>query len=164
MKSGFPEALLPKRFFVTTGRGLSNHSPLNAFDAALVDAGIQQCNLVPVSSILPRDAEEIEFYKFPPGAITFCVMAKHVGRAGEIIGAGVCWGMGVDSEGNRYGLIVEAHGHLDNESLETELRMKLKEMARIRRMRLYASGVKVDSMVVPRGKYGCVVAALVFAP
>ena len=51
---------LPKKFFITVGSAVSHVSPLNAFDAALVKAGIAQCNLVPVSSIIPPDAEKVK--------------------------------------------------------------------------------------------------------
>ena len=54
---------LPKYFFVTGGTALSPVSTLNAFDEALMKAGIAQCNLVPVSSILPADAVEVEYLR-----------------------------------------------------------------------------------------------------
>ncbi|HDM88656.1 MAG TPA: pyruvoyl-dependent arginine decarboxylase, partial [Candidatus Bathyarchaeota archaeon] len=38
--------LIPKEFFVTGGKAIGRLSELNAFDNALKDAGIANCNLV----------------------------------------------------------------------------------------------------------------------
>jgi arginine decarboxylase len=63
--------ILPKRFFITSGRALSAVSKLNAFDQALMNAGIAHCNLVPVSSIIPKGSVKIDYYNIEAGAITF---------------------------------------------------------------------------------------------
>jgi len=47
--------MIPKEFFVTSAKATSPVSELNAFDLALKNAGIAQCNIVPVSSILPEN-------------------------------------------------------------------------------------------------------------
>lgn len=44
-------------------------TPLNAFDAALINAGIGDINLVKVSSIIPPGCREIEPRDLPRGAI-----------------------------------------------------------------------------------------------
>lgn len=155
---------LPKKFFVTSGCAVSPISPLNAFDAALVKAGIAQCNLVPVSSILPPDAEKVEAVDITPGTVTFCVMARMDGDPGERIGAGIGWGWAEGLEGLRYGFVAEAHGYKDKGSLEREIFQGLQEMARIRGMKLVHHEFKVECLNVPRDRYGCVVAALVFVP
>jgi len=87
---------LPKKFFITTGVATSSVSPLNAFDAALVKAGIAQCNLVNVSSILPPDAELVESVPITPGTITFTVMARMDGAPGETIGKLELDGLGLN--------------------------------------------------------------------
>ena len=101
MKTG----LKPKKFFVVGGKGLSKVSKLNAFDMALKEAGISQCNLVPVSSILPRDIEEISPVQIEAGEITFVIMARQDGEGGEEISAGLAW-----ARTNDFGLVVEGHG------------------------------------------------------
>jgi len=155
---------LPKKFFVTGGCAVSSVSPLNAFDAALVKAGIAQCNLVPVSSILPPDAEKVEPVEITPGTVTFCVMARMDGDPGERIGAGIGWGWAEKPDGLRYGFVAEAHGYKDFKSLEREIFESLKEMARIRGMKLINYDVKMESLSIPKDMYGCAVAALVFVP
>src|SRR2546422_691467 len=44
--------MIPKYFFLTKGVGKHKEN-LASFELALRDAGIQHCNLVPVSSIIP---------------------------------------------------------------------------------------------------------------
>jgi len=155
---------LPKNFFVTSGQATSPTSPLNAFDAALTKAKISQCNIVPVSSILPPDARQVENSEITPGAITFCVLARMDGDPGETIGAGVGWSWGTAAEGTRYGIVAEAHGYKDKESIEKELKWKLQEMARLRNMTLTSMDFKAEYMEVPKGRYGSVVVALVYLP
>ena len=57
--------MIPQRFFVTSGKAFSPISELNALDLALKNAGISQCNLVPVTSILPHGCVETEFIDIP---------------------------------------------------------------------------------------------------
>ena len=155
---------LPKKFFTVSASATSNISPLNAFDAALMKAGIAQCNLVCVSSILPQGAEYIEKCEITPGTITFCVMARMDGNPGETIGAGIGWGWGVDANGKEYGIVAEAHGYKDKEAIEKELKWKLQEMAKIRGMELSSISIKSECFQVPKGKYGSVIVALVYVP
>jgi len=155
---------LPKRFFVTSGSAVSSVSPLNAFDAALVKAGISQCNLVYVSSILPPDAEKVDPLEITPGTVTFCVMAKMDGNPGELVGAGIGWGMIEASNGSHYGIVAEAHGHKDEPALRKEITMKLQEMAKIRNMKLTSSEMKIECLTTPRNMYGCTIVALIYVP
>ena len=71
--------LVPKRAFLTTGVGM-HKDKLGSFEMALRDAGIEVCNLVSVSSILPPECEiigrEQGIKELKAGAITFCVMSR----------------------------------------------------------------------------------------
>jgi arginine decarboxylase len=154
---------LPRKFFVTSGRAVSATSSLNAFDAALAGAGIAQCNIVMVSSILPTDAEQITPAEIPPGMITFSVLARMDGESGETIGAGIGWGFG-EGEGARYGLVAEAHGYKDREAIRKELNSKLEEMAKMRRLTLRSLSTVEENMEVSKGKHGSVIVALVYLP
>jgi arginine decarboxylase len=155
---------LPKRFFVTSGIATSSVSPLNAFDGALAKAGIAQCNLVNVSSILPADATMSENETIPAGTITFAVMAKMDGDPGETIGAGVAWVWGTTTSGGRYGMVAEAHGYKDKEAIDKELKWKLQEMAKIRELNIESIQTRSEFLEVPKGKYGSAVVALVYCP
>jgi len=162
-ESKAPTSFLPRRFFTVKGSAMSDVSAFNAFDAALVKAGIGQCNLVLASSILPRDAEEVPQMDLTPGTITFTVMAHVEGVSGETVSAGI--GFGWLTQGNevKYGIVAESYGIKDEERVDEELRERMREMARIRGLLLNDVQTVVKSIKVTR-KYGSVVAALIFLP
>jgi arginine decarboxylase len=134
-----------------------------AFDFALCDAGIGECNLVGVSSILPVNAVEKERSNviLTPGEITFCVMSRADGKSGEVIGAGIGYGRKVEENGS--GIICEHHGHHSETYLIVKIREKLYKMAEIRAKEIVVNGLKAKSVEVEEGKFGSVVVALVFA-
>ena len=78
---------IPSRFFVTSGKGINKTSELNAFDLALLQAGIGEQNLVSVSSVLPIGVRQTERVPIARGAITHCVLARHGGGEGEVVDA-----------------------------------------------------------------------------
>src|SRR2546426_10440248 len=92
---------IPSRFFVTSGRAVSKISDLNAFDAALTDAGLSEQNLVYVSSVLPVMIRQVKWQELPLGAITHCVLAQQRGGEGEMISAGIAFGFRDDGRGGR---------------------------------------------------------------
>ncbi|MDF2955158.1 pyruvoyl-dependent arginine decarboxylase [Candidatus Alkanophaga liquidiphilum] len=156
--------MLPKKFFVTTGVGM-DEDPLNAFDCALRDAGISECNLVLVSSILPRDATHVEPVRIEPGTITFCVLARQDGNAGEIISAGIGYGWLSDDSGRRiHGVVCEHGGFRSKEFVRGKLEAMLCRMAKVRGLNLEEKRIYVESVEVEEGKCGSIVAALVFVP
>lgn len=155
--------LVPRQFFVTSGVAHDGSSFLNAFDLALEEAGITQCNLVEVSSILPPGSEEIQPIQIPAGAITFCVMAKMGGTLGERIGSGLAWAWGELPDGNRYGIVAEHHGNSAETEIERMLQMKIERMAEVRDLKIQNSQTRVVSTVC-EGNYGCVVSVLVYVP
>ncbi len=70
---------LPKKIFFTKGVG-KNKDQLTSFEFALRDAGIEQFNLVNVSSIFPPGAKIVSkqegLKSLKPGQIVFVVMAR----------------------------------------------------------------------------------------
>ena len=153
--------MVPRKFFVTSGKALSRVSRVNAFDKALVEAGIGNCNFVPVSSILPCGAEEVKPCEIPAGSIVYVVMARMDGFGGETLGAGIAWAW---ERYMRFGLVMEAHDNMRSEMLRTVLLKGLKEMAESRGVELKQVKFHMESMEVPEGFYGSVVVALVFLP
>jgi len=151
--------LLPREFFLTSGRGISPTSPMNAFDNALREAGIADCNLLPVSSIIPSKCRERRWKKLEAGTITPVIMAKAIGKSGETIGAGLAWGW---EKEHRLGLVAEVYGHYDRRALQLALDARIKEMADARQIKLMGVRKRLEVMKVPQGMYGCVLAALVF--
>jgi len=155
------EEMIPKEYFVTSGRAVSPVSKLNAFDLALRNAKIDQCNIVPVSSVLPPGCRETTIKEIPPGAITFAVMARMDGEEGTTIGAGIAWTW---ERNRRYGLVAEAHGYMDEKALKETLEWKIREMAKIRGIEIDEIHYRIEAMRVPMDHYGCVIAVLVFVP
>ena len=157
--------MLYRNFFVVSGKGLSKTSRLNAFDAALVDAGIAQCNLVPVSSILPEGATEVEPREIETGSITFTVLARCDGTGGDLIGAGIGWAFVQDSKSKKeYGIVVEAMGDKSEEGIGIDLESRLLEMAKARSVTMNRKGKRVETMTVPGDFFGCVISALIYVP
>ena len=158
--------LIPKAFFITSGVGSANDQD-NAFDLALVDAGISECNLVAVSSILPVTAVETAQQELTPGAITFCVMSRADGKSGEVIGAGVGYGWLFQrsrdsSDDIAFGIVCEHHGHYPAEYLRNKIREKLYMMADSRNCEIRVNKIEQKSVEVAEAKSASVVAALVF--
>ncbi|MGC9443420.1 MAG: pyruvoyl-dependent arginine decarboxylase [Candidatus Methanospirareceae archaeon] len=164
--------MIPRAFFITSGIGVDSE-PAIAFDLALRDAGIGECNLVEVSSILPVDAVEIDrkHASIKPGTITFCVLSRADGASGDVIGAGVGYGwLGgalreasePDTANRAYGIICEHHGHHSRAFLADKIQEKLDKMAAMRELNVLTRKRAVESVEVERGKFGSVVVALVF--
>jgi arginine decarboxylase len=151
--------MIPKRFFVTSGKATSPVSELNAFDLALERARIAQCNIVAVSSILPGGCEEVDPMEIPIGSITYAVLARMDGEEGTTIGAGTAYGFSSDMS---YGIVAETHGYMDSDALKEILEWKIEEMAKIRHIRLSNITYRIEVLRVPMDSYGCVVCALVY--
>jgi arginine decarboxylase len=103
---------VPKRVFFT--KGVGNHkSELRSFELALREAGIERCNLVKVSSILPPHCKIVSktegIKEIQSGAITYVVMAKEsANEPHRLVGASV--GLAVPTENSDYGYLSERHG------------------------------------------------------
>jgi arginine decarboxylase len=105
------EILVPRRVFFTKGVGVHKEE-LRSFELALRDAGIEKCNLVQVSSILPPRCKIVSRAQgqkeLIPGAITFCVMAKcSSNEPRRLIAASI--GCAIPSERTLYGYLSEHH-------------------------------------------------------
>lgn len=108
---------VPKKIFFTKGCG-HHKDELHSFERALRDAGIEKCNLVTVSSILPPKCEIISekegFDLLIPGAITYCVLSRNCSNENSrLLAASV--GCAVPTNRNTYGYISEHHSFGQNE-------------------------------------------------
>ncbi|MFZ0699294.1 MAG: pyruvoyl-dependent arginine decarboxylase [Thermoplasmata archaeon] len=152
---------IPTRFFVTSGRGINKTSELNAFDLALLKAGIGEQNLVSVSSVLPIGIRQIDRAEIARGAITHCVLARHSGGEGEVISTGIAFGFRTDGEG---GYIAEGHLHGTQKSLKEFLKWRMEEIAHFRGVELKRIYYRTEELVIPMDHYGVCIAACVFLP
>ncbi|MCX8174119.1 MAG: pyruvoyl-dependent arginine decarboxylase [Thermoplasmata archaeon] len=150
---------IPTKFFVTSGKAISKVSDLNAFDLALLRAGIGEQNLVSVSSILPVGIKQVEKRTLPMGAITYCVLAQQRGGEGEMISAGIAYAFRKDGLG---GYVAEGHMHGTQKSLKEVLRWKMEEMAKLRGVELEKINFKAEELAIPMDHYGVCLAACVF--
>ena len=72
-------------------------TPLNAFDNALLAAGIGNVNLIKVSSIVPPDVDIVDLPEIKPGALVPTAYAAMTSTTpGQIIAAGVGYRFAVD--------------------------------------------------------------------
>jgi len=101
----------PKAAFLTKGVGI-HKDRLASFELALRDAGIEKCNLVSVSSILPPKCKIIPkdegSKNLSPGQITFCVYARNdTNEPNRLIAAAI--GVAVPKDTSIYGYLSEHH-------------------------------------------------------
>ncbi|MDR3075633.1 MAG: pyruvoyl-dependent arginine decarboxylase [Candidatus Methanoplasma sp.] len=151
--------LIPAKYFVTSGKAVSETSDLNAFDRALMSAGICEQNLVAVSSVIPEGSERIDPIEIEMGAVTHCVLSQMRGRGEEVISAGIAYAYRRDGRG---GYVAEGHLHGSGDSLKSELERRMMEMSAIRGADFGEIHFVVENMRIPEGKHGCCIAALVF--
>ncbi|MFQ5710999.1 MAG: pyruvoyl-dependent arginine decarboxylase [Candidatus Geothermarchaeales archaeon] len=150
----------PKGFFITGGVGISSTSSLNAFDNALKDAGLSDYNLIPVSSIIPGNAEEIEPLGFEKGSIVFVVMGRCHGNQGDDLTAGIAWAKAKDGS---VGMVMEYDGRgVNAEAARVELERRVKEAFAVRGLEAGEVSHHLEMLRVPEGSHGCAVACLVF--
>ena len=103
--------MVPKKLFLTKGVG-RHKEELRSFELALRDAGIEKCNLVQVSSIIPPNCKIISrkhgLAELVPGQITYCVIAKcSSNEFSRLIAASV--GCAIPNDRNLYGYLSEHH-------------------------------------------------------
>ena len=102
---------IPEKLFFTKGVG-THREQLHSFELALRNAGIEKCNLVQVSSIMPPGCKVISrsegLKKLKPGAITFCVMSRCCSNEPRrLIAASI--GCAIPADKETYGYISEHH-------------------------------------------------------
>ena len=102
---------VPAKMFLTKGVG-THKNELQSFERALRDAGIEKCNLVSVSSILPPRCKIISRNQgethLQPGQITFVVMARAAtNEPHRLVAASL--GVAVPAEEGAYGYLSELH-------------------------------------------------------
>jgi len=130
---------------------------LNAFDNALLAAGIGNINLVKVSSILPPEVPVIELPKIKPGALVptaYAAMTSDV--PGETVAAAV--GYAVPDDPAKNGVIMEFHGHATRAEAEAQIELMLEEAFRVRGEPIRELKVVAVEHTVER--VGCALAAI----
>jgi arginine decarboxylase len=111
---------IPTQYFLVSGTS-DGYTPLNAFDGALLQAGIGNTNIVKMSSIVPPHCKRIAPIPLPPGALVPAAYAAITSDVpGEIISAGVAVALPEDE--NQNGLIMEYSAKGDQRKIEETVR------------------------------------------
>jgi arginine decarboxylase len=180
-------ALIPTKFFLTKGVGVHEKS-LRAFENALRAAGINQCNLVKVSSIIAPGCKLVSreegMKQIKPGQVTFAVMAtSETNEPGQCVVAGI--GMAQPKDETLYGYLTEveeAIGRTDQDVEQDVVEMALENLVsewnpKFEGENAYRKGqknyhlegrdIRVESIVqsaegAEKNQYTCVIVAAVF--
>jgi len=109
---------VPSKMYLTKGVGTHKYE-LRSFEMALRDAGIEKCNLVTVSSILPPRCKIISRKQgeqlLQPGQITFAVLARiSTNEPHRLIAASI--GVAQPAEEDAYGYLSELHAYGMNDT------------------------------------------------
>lgn len=146
---------------VTMAAATAGHAeggtPLNAFDNALLAAGIGNINLLKVSSILPPDVPVIDLPKIKPGALVptaYAAMTSDV--PGETVAAAV--GYAIPDDPAKNGVIMEFHGVASRVEAERQIHAMLDEAFRVRGEVVRERRVVAVEHTVER--IGCALAAI----
>ena len=146
---------IPTKFCLVVGYGEGDQK-LNAFDAALLDAGVGNMNLLRVSSVLPPKCVYEEVFKMPAGSllpIAYGSLTSDV--PGEIISAAI--GVGIPEDPSSYGIIMEFSGFCKADEAALTVEKMVREAFAMRNLLL--KEVKVKSVEHRVERCGSVIAA-----
>ncbi len=150
---------IPTECWIVQGAGESDHSPLNAFDNALVNAGIGHLNLITYSSIIPKFVSYRDNpVNISPGTETGIILANASGSQGDTISAGLSIAPVAD-----YFIVYESHSQADSQETEELLIASTREAIHIRGETVDSIFIRtIEKTVVKR--FGHALVAIVFNP
>ena len=144
----------PKKFKIVAAAA-EGRQKLNAFDNALLAAGIGNVNLVRISSILPPSAEQDQDLVLPPGSLVPTAYGSIVcDEPGKRIAAAVGIGFSADT----FGVIMEFSGTCSKAEAEEKIKAMLEEAVESRGMQLVRTEIRAVEHVVR--SVGCAFAAV----
>ncbi len=147
----------PTQYFLVSGAS-DGYMPLNAFDGALLQAGIGNTNLVKMSSIVPPHCQLVPPIALPPGALVPVAYGSLTSdEPGQVISAGVALALPVDEERN--GLIMEYSAKGGRREIEEKVRNMAMEGMKLRGWE--TKEVKSIAIEYRVKKIGAVLAAVV---
>jgi arginine decarboxylase len=159
---------IPKDFFVTEGTGQSDITVhAGSYHLALRDAGIEMCNIITYSSILPAVANETaKPERLTHGTVMETIMAVANANAGTRATAGIIWGWLFErSTGERHGgLVCEYNGSLPESEAQSQLEDSLQELytnGYSEHFELEGTRLHLRSFV-PEKRFGTVLVSLCF--
>ncbi len=148
---------IPTQYFLVSGAS-DGYTPLNAFDGALLQAGIGNTNIVKMSSIVPPHCKRITPIAPPPGSLVPAAYAAITSDIpGETISAGVAVALPEDE--NQNGLIMEYSAKGDRRKIDEILRNMAAEGMKLRGWKIKDLQTVVSEYQVKR--IGATLAAVV---
>jgi arginine decarboxylase len=148
----------PTRYFLTAGSA-EGYTSLNAFDAALLNSGVGDCNLVKLSSILPPACELVDPFIPEYGSLTpvaYASMSSYL--PGENIAAAVA--CAVPKDPTLPGVIMEYSARGAAENAEEIVREMARQAFLVRKREiLEIHSISVEHRVE---QIGAIFAAVVF--
>jgi len=140
--------LYGKLEYFTIVKGVGTGSTfLNAFDKALIDAGVGNFNLVRVSSILPPGVRETKRIELPPGHILPIAYGyAYSAEYGERVTAAIS--VGIPESPEEVGVIMEYSGDLDEKEARDFVYHMAKEAMENRGIKIKKIVVEVSSTMV----------------
>ena len=156
---------IPRSFFITSGIGESDITThAGSYHMALKKAGIEMCNIMHYSSILPKGSFET---KKPKELFHGCVMetieARSDSTKGKMATAGIAYGWLYDKNNKKQGgIVAEYNGSLTVERAKASLGLSLKEISHgFSGLILKEIKFRLES-VIPKKKYGTAIVSLCF--
>lgn len=142
--------------FTPVAAGAEGHTKLNAFDNALLRAGIGNMNLLRVSSVLPAHCRQTDKLDMVNGSLLPTAYGSIVSDVpGDLIAAGVA--IGIQDE-DHSGVIFEFSGRCSAQEAESVLRGMVAEAFAVRGLQLNEVIVRVVEHRVEQT--GCAFAAV----
>ena len=122
---------LPDRYFLTVGHS-EGFTPLNAFDAALHNAGIGNTNIIKISSIIPPYCQEMCVPKNIPFGVFLPVAYASIcsNLPGEMIASAIA--TAIPDDPRKPGLIMEYSSRGHKEEVENIVMEMVEEGMRMR--------------------------------
>jgi arginine decarboxylase len=159
---------IPKDFFITKGKGESDITiHAGSYHLALKKAGIEMCNIMTYSSIMPKISSEVKKPKnFSHGEVLESIMAIANSEKSRKATAGIIFSWLYDRKtGEKFGGLVCEH---DGEYSINEIKQKLKASLN----ELYNNGFSkkyllkktriITNTITPRKKYGTAIVGICF--
>jgi len=158
---------IPKDYFVAKGHGQSDITVhAGSYHLALKAAGIEMCNIMTYSSILPAIATQIDAPKLVHGSVMETIMAVAHSEKGKLCTAGIIYGWLYDKKtGKKYGgLVCEHNGEITEEEVTKRLMASLNELYANGYSDAYTLGdIKImTESFKPKKKFGTALVALCF--
>jgi arginine decarboxylase len=145
---------VPYEYFITKGKGESDAGSkflpyeTGSYDAALYEAGIQNCNIIEYTSVMPTESKEISreegLKRLQWGEVLECIKAQANGEKGSTISAAVMITTIHDPKGKYLGgFACEYSGSESKKTIEASLEKSIGGMIERRGYGIVSSGMKM---------------------